>query len=400
MKEIFKKAKEIKLAKEEKDFLRNILLSHIEKNPVRNNRFFRLRLLENKIAEIFSTLKIFKTAPALSLSLSALILIIATGSATAFAAINSLPDEFFYPVKINVIEKIKSLSALSPEKKAELEIKIAGERLKEIEILAHKKRLNPNIVEKTEMVFEKHINNISEISLNLKKENKNEEAAKLDLSLETTLLAHKEIANAMRGEFLRDKETELSVKKLQRSIENKTENAGGRRRDFEEKLKSSGDDFKIKTAEKRKEDAEKTVREVKNFSGKNKKNIGDEIIKETERIVKEAERDIKEGKKKVSEGKTDEASILFQKAEISAKTINEITNVAASIPELEIKTPFQFKFKENEKDKVEIKIDDEKNEKIGENENNKDKNNKSKNREKGAENKDEQSKSGKSGGEN
>ncbi len=229
MKKIFKQLKEIKMAREEKDSLKTFLLNYIKTNPVsvRKEPLPRLQL-EKGNKEIVATFANFKFLPALT----ALILIIFIGTGISIAAEKSLPGDIFYPVKIKVIENVKSAITFSKKNKAEFEIEKTDRRLKEIEALLNKGKLSVDIIDKTEKDLIKHINKTVEISSELKNQNKKEEAINLDSALEKTLLTHnKEAINN----------------------ENETDNADSEKKNIKIKMENFHNKIEVKAGEIREE---------------------------------------------------------------------------------------------------------------------------------------------------
>lgn len=80
----------------------------------------------------------FKLQPMTAL---VLMIALAVGGGTTYAAEGSVPGDLLYPVKLEVNESIKSGVALSNRSEAALQARLAEERLKEAEILAAEGRL-------------------------------------------------------------------------------------------------------------------------------------------------------------------------------------------------------------------------------------------------------------------
>ncbi len=121
---------------------------------------------------------------------SAVLLVVLSSAGVSFAAENTLPGDFLYPVKINVNERIKAALAPSPQARAKIETDITVARLKEAEALSAKGKLD---AQKTDQI----IQNLQEHSDRLQKnisdvrENISAKAAlQLDNQLGASLESH------------------------------------------------------------------------------------------------------------------------------------------------------------------------------------------------------------------
>lgn len=262
MKKIFKQLKEKRLLNEERDSLRMFLLNYVKDNPVRKEVFFRPQLEKDKKWMISALLK-----PKLLPALIAMILIIFVGVGISKAAEKSLPGDIFYPVKVKVIENVKSAFIFSKKDKAEFEIERTKRRLKEIEALSNKGKLSVEIIDKTENDLIKHINKTIEISSELKNQNKKQEAINLDSALEKTLLTHKEASNNIAEEI------EQERSKIKEKIENLRNKMEIKAKETEEERIKTEDEIKSALNSDRDED-KKNKGEKDDDTNKNEKRKG------------------------------------------------------------------------------------------------------------------------------
>lgn len=125
---------EVKMTKDEKDFIRKNLLNHM-KGPT-------------PLVSPYSNKKLQYAA------LSAFILF--SGTAVSFAAQNSLPGDLLYGVKVGINERVGRMLAINDVDKANYEITLANRRLEETVALKAKGTLNNEINTKLQNNFNEH----------------------------------------------------------------------------------------------------------------------------------------------------------------------------------------------------------------------------------------------------
>ncbi len=140
----------------------------------------------------------------------ALLLIIAvTGSATTVAASgNALPGETLYSLKVNVSEPLQGVLAFSSNEKADVEIRHAEERLKEIQLLSAEGK--DDRIPNAALNAEKRIADARARVISLIGDDSNDSEAEFLYSLS----AHADILDAQA--FERDDEAGISMSKLAR----------------------------------------------------------------------------------------------------------------------------------------------------------------------------------------
>lgn len=147
------------------DFLKNIgreakkfQLDPAEKGAVREN--IRLFMNANPISPKTNLVhSFFNRFKPVYLGLPVLVLL---GGSVSFAAENSLPGDFLYPVKTNINENVMRFAAFSPQQKAQVEATLAQRRMNEAGELNAKNELTPEIKSQLSADFKTHISNADE----------------------------------------------------------------------------------------------------------------------------------------------------------------------------------------------------------------------------------------------
>ena len=144
LKELKNRKKQIFLSKSEQNFGRNKLAQFIQGNSViKNNQTSHSSQKATNFLKFNSLTKNFMSN--FKLSYLAIPVILIMGAGISFAAENSLPGNFLYPVKIHVNEPIESALSISPKSKIDLNSHLAQTRLKEAEQLLSQGKLSPQI---------------------------------------------------------------------------------------------------------------------------------------------------------------------------------------------------------------------------------------------------------------
>jgi hypothetical protein len=135
----------------------------------------------------------------------ALMLIVALGSTTAYAAKGSLPGGLLYPVKIYVNEKVAGALAVSDEAKLSYHASLAQTRLEEAEALASQGKLDASATQELEDNFSAHVEAADSLASSL--EDKDPSAGvEAKITLDSSLSAHESILSRL-GQSSDDKET-------------------------------------------------------------------------------------------------------------------------------------------------------------------------------------------------
>lgn len=189
-KDIFETIKnEVKLNLEEKNSIRNFVISKVSSTPITN--IYEKNLNKHSYAEL-SFLSIIKQK---HMPLILAVIILFSGGTTSILAQNSLPGDLLYPIKINVNEKVESLVTLSAKSDAEVSLKQAERRLKEAETLSSLGKLNPKTNEQIKNNFSNEVNSLNKHLNDLEKEGDKKTASEIRDELENEISDHRDIFN-------------------------------------------------------------------------------------------------------------------------------------------------------------------------------------------------------------
>ena len=146
-------------------------LGKIEKNLKDYMNFYSMKdqthdKYSNRIS-IFSRSLIFKAT-----AVFLIIAILIGGESVVYASQFSLPGETLYPIK-TLTENVKKTFIFNKEEKAEFEIKLAQERIKEMNSILKEEKQDTKDIEIAEKLLEKHIQKAQKLSNNQTQEFKN-----------------------------------------------------------------------------------------------------------------------------------------------------------------------------------------------------------------------------------
>jgi len=122
-----------------------------------------------------------------------LMIMLLVGGGTSFAAENTVPGDFLYPVKIEVNENIKSALAVSNEAEAQLQARFAEERLKEAGELAAEGKLDAKTSAQISTGLKAHYNDAIERSKKSEAKGDIQSSADVRTSLEGTFRAYGDV---------------------------------------------------------------------------------------------------------------------------------------------------------------------------------------------------------------
>ncbi len=239
-----KELKEIKLTKEEKEYILKRVLT-------RSPYVFRRSVFMRRYAGVF------------------VLTIFILSGAVATRAEKSLPGDALYAVKINVTEPARDLIKILPEEKMEWEAEKALRRVEEAEILIAEQRLDDKKESKLNNLFEKHTETIkketekeikkmeieyeerqkeekkTEERLERKKENE-EDKVKIEKEKQTEEIKREEERREERNKELVEK-----IKKVDQKREERLKELEEKRQKALEKAKESKEKFKTNLREDR-----------------------------------------------------------------------------------------------------------------------------------------------------
>ncbi len=176
---VMSSAKQVSLSVDEKATIKNRISAHMTSTLLlRKSRFSFLTQIS------FGSMYL---VPALA------ILLIISGGSASFLATNTLPGDTLYPVKLNFNESVESLLAISPESKAEVNLRQASERLDEAEVLNLTNNLTEVKSEQIQANFSKKIDLINKNIEDSKKSENIELAEKTETELENKVNEHRDV---------------------------------------------------------------------------------------------------------------------------------------------------------------------------------------------------------------
>ncbi|OHA46700.1 MAG: hypothetical protein A3A80_02465 [Candidatus Terrybacteria bacterium RIFCSPLOWO2_01_FULL_44_24] len=306
------------LTVEERNGIRRNLLAFMESNPQGVHGFGAEARVSNW--------HVLFTAKPVALFLS--IILILTGSTSlSFAAENSLPGEILYPVKVNIIEEVRSALASSTETKAKWESERMAVRLEEAEALANNGQLTPKLRAEIEYNFEKHAQRVDEHVAKLEDEGNVRAVAQVSSNLEVSLEVHQAILENLADQESAAEEIDNGVigqsEELLIKIEEKKDFASLDRQDSEEKVYEQPTDAAEATAQAGLQEAEKRIVQVQDFiynDNKSSKSSADFSLMERSRArLLSAKQILDDGKVKLEAKDYAEAFVLFQAADRAAR---------------------------------------------------------------------------------
>ncbi|HVU80226.1 MAG TPA: DUF5667 domain-containing protein [Candidatus Paceibacterota bacterium] len=187
-------AKAIRLSSDEKAVMRARIFEAIE-----GGKYAPQKSSVVITASSFSWLSMRFTMPI------AVLLIVALGSSTTYAAKGSLPGGILYPVKIYVNEKVAGALAVSDEAKLSYHTSVAQTRLEEAEALASQGKLDASATQELESNFNAHVEAADSLASSLEEKDPSA-GVEAKITLDSSLSAHESILSRL-GQDSADEET-------------------------------------------------------------------------------------------------------------------------------------------------------------------------------------------------
>lgn len=198
---------------------------------------------------------------------------------TTIAAEQSLPDDFLYPLKTEVIEPLVIEShARTPEAKARASQTLVNRRLDEAATIVERKRANATSVAKLAIALEEHTGNVENYVRDARNEGRLSEALSIGSTLENVLEAHGEIIEIIANDdaFISSEEQELIE-----AVADSADDAEESSEDIEEEVSltesAESEGYVTETDEKVRESIEEVLAD-----------ISDQVETEDTELVKEA----------------------------------------------------------------------------------------------------------------
>lgn len=321
LKRFFRPAKDIRLTAEARWANHFALMKIIEECPLRDVRNTSFDRPIYMFASLVAILLLF-------------------GGAATFAAENSLPGDFLYPVKTEITEPVRVLLSTSLAADGQLEIEFANKRLKESESLAVRGKLNSTHRANLEQRFLGHAQKIENLIVELEAKGDFQGAVNLGSSFEAVLIREK--SND-------DKQSLFSG-------ENKTK----------QKTDTSAQANVKVAAQGQMGAAENKIREAELFITNQKPVFATQVIVDSEGRLEAARQLIVDGKQKFETGSYNEAFLIFQKAHRVAQEVKLLLKLENNLkiinidqerkkPATEEKPKKESKDEENSGNNTEIK---------------------------------------------
>lgn len=182
-------AKQIKLTERERNSLILAVDAFVEKNPIKKTAPVSQSAGPQPVASPFFKKDWFFAFSQQSHNYylaGALAVIAIFGTGTSFAAQGSLPGDILYPVKVNILEEVKSVF-LPSTRKPEYEIERTQTRIKEVKKLAEQNKLSDDIKVSVAAQIDDHISTVKKDISNLREKGDIKHVLAISTSLETAL---------------------------------------------------------------------------------------------------------------------------------------------------------------------------------------------------------------------
>jgi hypothetical protein len=138
----------------------------------------------------------------------ALVIIVALGSGTVYAAQGSLPGDVLYPVKVSVAEPLEGALALSTQAKAKFNASLVEERMQEAEALASQGRLTSSTTQEIESSLSEHAAAVNDLAQQLQNTDPGT-AAEVTAQVDSSLAAHSAVI-AQLGDDSKNESTKIN----------------------------------------------------------------------------------------------------------------------------------------------------------------------------------------------
>lgn len=208
-----KQLKDLKGVEPKNDWVktnREILLSQIRgQEAVKELKESNIRYWD--VAKVVFTNKILApVARPLTIAVLAVAIVLTSGIAGVSASKASLPGDVLYPVKLTS-EKLQVSFTGSSQRKAELYLDFAQERMNEIEQINQNENPDDSKIEKTAGKLKKNIEQASAQLEDVTENKKSDDAVELAKNVDQKLEVITEQLNTMRAGVLQDQETRTSL---------------------------------------------------------------------------------------------------------------------------------------------------------------------------------------------
>jgi hypothetical protein len=174
----------VRLSDAEKDAVRGELMAFMQERPM--------------LAPVPSPLQAFLVSPFLRYSAAALLLLVMGSGGVAYAAMDAAPADALYAVRVKVTEPVQVALTLDPKDRADLEVELVNERLKEVAEASVSGALTPGQVALVTSSLSDHIDGAQGAVAALHEDHHPDDALDTAGSLEATLSAHAAILDKVQ----------------------------------------------------------------------------------------------------------------------------------------------------------------------------------------------------------
>lgn len=207
-----KDLKKLGLTSDEKKMLFIKIMKHVDDNPA--------SFPSQKVVPTWDIFQYMFSNSKFAYSIAILLIVLLTGTGTAFAAEKALPGDALYSIKVKVVEPIRGITKLNDSDKAKWESVMAERRLVEAEKLASENRLDENKRKEIETRFERHSDAVKNIEEKLERKGKKEEAMRANLFFEEKVNVHSKILEIEKERSLEPQKKE--VHELEKKIKERS----------------------------------------------------------------------------------------------------------------------------------------------------------------------------------
>ncbi len=311
-----KQLKNIKMTDTEKDQIFKSVMNYPlpKQSPIKSNWV--------TYSQIFA----FKKHKMAYYTVIASLIVILSGQGIVYASQDSLPGDILYPVKIKVLEPVRSALTLSTEAKAEYESNLATKRLEEAEKLASNNKLDKDTEKRISELVKNHTSALdNDLSrLNKSSKNKKEKVDDIVTNFQAGMNAHSQVLEEILGsnDYIENESEDDSISKTARDSGNKV------RQNYR------NDDHDLKKYKFKKESVESiinsTTKDIENIKD-NRSKAKQNVIENTHKKLDQAKELLKNADDKNEKSDNENAYNDLLDSESSAKEANIFLNVGLKI---------------------------------------------------------------------
>ncbi len=369
LKQFFERIKKVSLKADEKSFIKKELVRFVDRNSIPySDSVDSTKYVKSNY--IKSTLIIFKR-PMTALIIG---LILLGSGATSFAAEQAVPGDTLYPVKVSVNEKIVDKFKVSDEAKANWEAKKAERRIKEVQKIIKKGKINSEtdaIVVKLEGQFDAHTAKVNKILADLEKSGDTEKALRISKKFEDILNSQEDLLREISDKNINPGDTDERVLE---HIGNVTEDIAQNREDNEEKIAESNDGGFEEVVQEKLQDLKEQISETESYINEIKQDVNKSATDEALNRLGKAKLLIADGEAKISNKKYKEAYKVFKEARKIAHRAELVIDKwqLFEVRNIDLNRDGEVDFKDFKKKEKEDEIKEDREQKENERENEKD----------------------------